>query len=43
LAEFWNECDLVASLSIFVDEKRLVWLIDRFVVAGLVVVFVGNL
>jgi hypothetical protein len=43
LAEFRNESDLVASLPIFVDEKRLVKIRDVLVVPSLVVVFVADL
>ena len=43
MAEFRNESDLVTSLPIFVDEKRLVKIRDVLIVPSLVVVFVADL
>jgi hypothetical protein len=43
LAELWDESDLVSSLPVFVDEKRLVEIGDVLVVPSLVVVFVADL
>lgn len=43
LAELWDQRDLIASLPIFVDEKRLVWVGDVLVVPGLIVLFVADL
>jgi len=43
LTEFRNERDLVASLPIFVDEERLVKIVDVLVVPSLVVVLVADL
>jgi len=43
LAEFWDQRDLVSSLPILVDEKRLIEIRDVLVVPGLVVVLVADL
>lgn len=43
LAKLWNERDLDSSLSVLVDEQRLVRLVDVLIVPCLVVLFVGNL
>ena len=43
LAELWDQSDLVTSLSVLVDEERLVWISDGLVVPGLVVVLVADL
>ena len=40
LAQFRNQCDLVASLSVFVDQQGLIWLSDILIVSGLVVLLV---
>lgn len=43
LTEFWDQSDLIASLSVFVDEEWLVWVRDGFVVPSLVVLGVADL
>jgi hypothetical protein len=43
LAEFRDECDFVAGLSVFVDQERLIWVRNVLVVSGLVVILVGDL
>lgn len=43
MAQFRNESDLIASLSVLVDQERLIRIADVLVVPGLVVVLVGDL
>ena len=43
LAELWDQSDLVTSLSVLVDEERLVEILDILVVPGLVVLLVADL
>lgn len=43
LAELWDQSDLITSLSVLVDEERLVWISDILVVPGLVVLLVADL
>lgn len=43
LAELWDQRDFIASLPILVDEERLVWVGDVFIVSGLIVLFVADL
>ena len=43
MAEFWEEGDFSSGLPVLVDEQGLVELCDFLIVAGLVVLLVGNL
>ena len=43
LAELWDQRDFITSLSILVDEQRLVWVGDVLIVSGLIVLFVTDL
>ena len=43
LTQLGDECHLITSLSVLVDEKRLVWIGDVFIVSGLVVLRVADL
>lgn len=40
-AELGDECDLVSSLNVLVDEKRLVRVVDVLIVASLVVLLIA--
>jgi len=43
LTQLGDECHLITSLSVLVDEKRLVWILDVFIVPSLVVLRVAHL
>lgn len=43
LAKFRDQCDFISSLTVLVDEERLVWIFDALVVPGLVVLGVAHL
>lgn len=43
MTELWDESNLITSLPILVDEERLVWIDDVFIVSGLVVLRIAYL
>ena len=43
LTQFWQKCDLSSSLAVLVNEQGLVGLVHILIVAGLVVLLVGDL
>ncbi len=43
MAKLRDQSNLITSLSVFVNEERLVGISDLLIVPGLVVVFVGSL